>query len=392
MIQRLALDKLQKLSKQFPVVCILGPRQCGKTTIAKIYQQQCKKKALYLDLESPADARKLSDPELLFTQNPDTVFILDEVQRMPSLFQLLRSVVDKYKKPGRFILLGSANPDLIKGVSETLAGRISYIQAYPFHYTEIQHAPKSFEKHFFRGGFPDAFLAKNDVLASNWMDAFVRTFIERDLNTLFGTNFSPPLMFKLWRMLAHHHGGIWNAHSFSKGLDISPTTVNRYLDYLEGAFMVRRLAPYYANIGKRLVKSPKIYVSDNGLLHHLLDIPNYKTLQTHPVIGYSWESYVIEQICQLLPRSIQPYFYRTHDGSEMDLILVKGITPLCCIEIKWSHSPGITKGMTESIKDLKCKKNYIIIPGDEKDIPMRKDVYSVGFMHFINVILPKLVK
>lgn len=390
MIDRIIQKDLEKYCRSFPVVCILGPRQCGKTTVAKQYQSKSKKDCFYIDLESPSDARKLTDPELLFTQNQNSLFILDEVQRMPSLFAILRSVVDKKRKPGRFILLGSANPDLIKGVSETLAGRIVYIQTYPFNFTEIQSKPNSLKKHWLRGGFPDAFLAKSDANAGDWLGAFIRTFIERDLNTLFGVNFSSTLMFKLWRMLAHHHGSIWNAQSFSKGLDISPTTVNKYIDYLEAAFVVRRLMPYYTNIGKRLVKSPKVYISDTGILHYLLDIFDYKTLMVHPVIGHSWESYVIEQICQLLPRNIQPFYYRTHDGSEIDLVLVKGVKPICCIEIKWSQSPSITKSLTESIKDLKCKSNYIIIPHDEAPIPLRKDIQSVGFIHFMNSILPKL--
>jgi len=392
MIHRIALEPLRKYCKQFPVVCILGPRQCGKTTLAKAYLSQYGKDSFYIDLESHSDIRKLSDPELLFTHNPNSQFVIDEIQRMPELFALLRSVVDKHRKAGRFILLGSANPELIRGVSETLAGRIAYLQTYPFHYTEIQHKPQAFRKHWHRGGFPDAFLAKSDSIASQWLAAFVRTFIERDLNTLFGVTFSSSLMYKLWRMLAHYHGSIWNAQSFAKGLDISPTTVNKYIDYLEAAFVVRKLMPYYTNTGKRLVKSPKVYIADTGILHHLLDIHDYKTLQVHPVVGYSWESYVIEQICQLLPQKIHPFYYRTHDGSEIDLVLVKGIKPICCIEIKWSQSPNITKGLTESIKDLQCTTNYIITPNDEIPIPLRKDVMSVGFSHFINHILPKIIK
>ncbi len=392
MISRHIQSDLVQYARQFPVVCLLGPRQCGKTTIAKHYQSIQKRDSFYLDLESPADIRKLSDPELLFTQNEDSLFILDEVQRMPEIFALLRSIIDRKRIAGRFLLLGSASPSLIRGVSESLAGRIAYIHAFPFHYSEIAGKPNALRRHWLRGGFPDAFLSKTDAAAATWLAAFVRTYIERDLNTLFGVSFSSTLMFKLWRMLAHHHGGIWNAQSFAKGLDISPTTVNRYIDYIEGAFVVRKLMPYYINIGKRLVKSPKVYITDTGILHHLLDIHDYKTLQVHPIVGYSWESYVLEQICQKLPRNIQPFFYRTHDGSEIDLILVKGINPICCIEIKWSHSPNISKGMTESIKDLQCKKNYIIIPADEKEIPMRKDIYTVGFKYFIINILPVITK
>ncbi len=391
MINRIALTQIVKQAKQFPVVCILGPRQCGKTTLAKHYQKLLTKTSYYFDLESPSDIRKMAEPELLFSNNKDAVFVIDEVQRMPELFSILRAVADAHKKKGRFILLGSANPELIKGVSETLAGRIAYISVYPFHLTELPYSLKTQEKHWFRGGFPDAYLAKSNELFFNWMDAFMRTFIERDLNNLFGITFSPAIMFRLWRMLAHHHGGLWNAQSFAKGLDVSPTTVNRYVDYLEGAFMIRKLMPYYANIGKQLVKSPKIYFCDTGLLHHLSDIISPKQLLVHPVIGFSWESYVIEQICQLLPGTIHPYFYRTHDGSELDLVLVKGIKIIATIEIKWSSAPKISRGHTESIKSLNCKQNYLIIPQDEPVFPITPLIKTVGLRYFLNTVLPKII-
>ncbi|MEO6242204.1 MAG: ATP-binding protein [Bacteroidia bacterium] len=392
MIERMIQGRVLKMMKQFPAVGLIGPRQCGKTTVALLFQKKFPKRTVYFDLESPADFRKFSDPELFIQQLEADTIIIDEVQRLPELFSILRSLIDKKRKPGRFLLLGSASPELVQGTSETLAGRIFYIDAAPFNLTELPDTPTTQKKHWFRGGFPDAFLANTDDSAFNWMDGFVRTFVERDLNSLFGTSFSPQLMFRIWRMLAHHHGGVWNAHSFAKGLDISPTTVNRYLDHLEGAFMVRKLSPYFVNSKKRLVKSPKVYLRDSGLLHYLLDIFKSAGLPIHPQVGFSWEGYVIEQIIQLLPHTIQPFYYRTHDGSEMDLILVKGIKPLVCIEIKMTHSPSMTKGMTESIKDLNCKHNFIITPSADASYPLNKQVKVVGLKEFLGVQLVKLIK
>jgi predicted AAA+ superfamily ATPase len=251
MIKRNITDKLIKLMKQFPAVGVIGPRQSGKTTLAKTFSKTLKKEALYLDLESQADIRKLSDPELYLKEHTGQCVILDEVQRMPELFPLLRHLIDDKRKPGRFLLLGSAAPDLIRNASESLAGRIFYFETSPFNLTELPDKKNTIQKHWYRGGFPGSFLATNDDKARHWMEGFARTYIERDLNQLFGVSFSPQLMFTLWRMLSHHHGSMWNAHSFSKGLDVSPATVNRYLDYLEGAFIVRKLAPYYRTLPAR---------------------------------------------------------------------------------------------------------------------------------------------
>ncbi|MDZ4666252.1 MAG: ATP-binding protein [bacterium] len=393
MIIRLIEEKAEKLLKQFPAVGIIGPRQCGKTTIAKLIQKKGKaKNAVYFDLESPQDFRKFDNAELFLIAHQDNQVIIDEVQRMPDLFPLLRSLIDKKRNSGRFLLLGSASPELVKGSSESLAGRIYYIEATPFLLIELPDKPNILKKHWFRGGFPGAWMAKNDEIYFNWMDGFARTFIERDLNQLFGISFSPQLMFKLWRMLAHYHGGIWNAQSFAKGLDVSSITVNRYLDYLQGAFMVRKLQPYFHNTAKRLVKSPKVYIRDSGLLHYLLDIHHAKNLQYHPQLGYSWEGYVIEQIISLLPSTVQPYYYRTHDGAEIDLILVKGIKPIASIEIKYSEKPSLSKSYTESIKDLNTKHNYIITTGNEKPWPVNKILQAVGLREFLLNILPKIIK
>lgn len=390
-INRIAKTQVEKLLKQFPAVGLVGPRQCGKTTIALTIQKTLKNNTDYFDLESPADLRKFSDIEFFLSQNKNANFIIDEVQRLPELFPVLRSVIDKKRKAGRFLLLGSATPEMVKGASESLAGRIYYIEAHPFNLTELSEKLNTQNKHWFRGGFPDAFTAKNDDAWFLWMDAFARTFVERDLNSMFGTNFSPQIMFRLWRMLAHHHAGIWNANSFAKGLDISQTTTNRYLDHLEGAYMVRKLMPYHINTKKRLVKSPKVYIRDSGLLHYMLDMHNAKTLFNHMAVGNSWEGYVIEQIIQLLPRTIQPFYYRTHDGSEIDLVLIKGIKPIACIEIKYSTSPTVSKGLTESIKDLNSKNNYIVTPSKENSYFINKQVEVVGLTSFLADILPNII-
>lgn len=392
MINRLYSDQVSKLMKQFPAVAILGPRQCGKTTLAKEFKKNNKKNTLYFDLESPADFQKFYDPQLFLTELENDCVIIDEVQRMPELFALLRHLIDKKKKPGRFLLLGSASPDMIKNVSETLAGRIAYIDTHPFNITEIPLKTTTLQKHWFRGGFPDSYLAKSDDKQQEWMDSFVRTFIERDLNQLFGVTFSTNLMLRLWRMLAHYHGGIWNAENFAKGLDVSPNTVNRYLDYLCGAFMVRKLPSFHYNSRKRLVKAPKVYMRDSGVVNYLLNIHKAADLKYSPSIGNLWEGYVIEQILQLLPRYIQVYYYRTHDGSEMDLVLVKGIKPIASVEIKNSSTPNLTRGMTESINDLDTKHNFVIIPQANTNYPLGKTIQVCDLQTFISIFLSKLIK
>lgn len=392
MIQRHIEAKIIRLLKQFPAVGIIGPRQCGKTTLAKLVQKKVGSKGVYFDLESPQDIRKFENPELFLLAHQQEQVIIDEVQRLPELFSVMRSLIDRKRKNGRFLLLGSASPELVKGTSESLAGRIYFLEATPFHLTELPNNAQTQNKHWFRGGFPGAWKAKTDEAYFEWMDAFARTFIERDLNQLFGLSFSQSLMHKLWRMLAHAQGGVWNAQSFSKGLDASAVTINHYLNHLEGAFMVRKLQPYFQNTRKRLVKSPKVYIRDSGLLHYLLDIHHAKDLQYNPVLGFSWEGYVIEQICSLLPNTIKPYFYRTHDGAEADLVLVKGIKPIVAIEIKYSDKPSVPRGFTESIQDLKTKHNFMITPAPDDAWPLNKNIQVVGLRYFLQKTLPALLK
>ncbi len=393
MIKRFKINEIGVLLKQFPVVAIIGPRQCGKTTLTKMEVLKLKKTGLYFDLESPKDASKFYDAEFFLESISSEVdcIVIDEVQRMPELFSILRSLVDQNKQKGKYVLLGSAAPELVKGVSESLAGRIAYCEISPFNITELYKNKEDIHKLWFRGGFPDAFLCETDEDWFRWMDNFFRTFIERDLNTLFGVTFSASLMYKLWRMLAHNHGQMLNSQNLAKGLDVSPTTVNRYIDFLEGAFMVRKLPAYFINAKKRLIKSPKIYIRDSGLLNYLLDITKEKDIHFHSNVGNSWEGYALEQILQHLPNFIKPFYYRTHDGSEMDLVLVRGITPIACIELKTTNNPSVTRGFYESVKDLKCNINFVITPFQEVSYKMNENTIVCGLIDFITNDLMKLI-
>ena len=393
MIKRFKINEIGVLLRQFPVVAIIGPRQCGKTTLTKMEVLKLKKTGLYFDLESPKDASKFYDAEFFLESISSEVdcIVIDEVQRMPELFSILRSLVDQNKQKGKYVLLGSASPELVKGVSESLAGRIAYCEISPFNITELYNNKEDINKLWFRGGFPDAFLCETDEDWFRWMDNFFRTFIERDLNTLFGVTFSASLMYKLWRMLAHNHGQMLNSQNLAKGLDVSPTTVNRYIDFLEGAFMVRKLPAYFIDAKKRLIKSPKIYIRDSGLLNYLLDITKEKDIHFHSNVGNSWEGYALEQILQHLPNFIKPFYYRTHDGSEMDLVLVRGITPIACIELKTTNNPSVTRGFYESVKDLKCDTNFVITPFQEVSYKMNENTLVCGLIDFITNDLMKLI-
>lgn len=379
-IQRIVQNELIELIDQFPVVGIIGPRQVGKTTLAKHLINNINKECLYLDLELPEDQSKLYEPQLFLEQHFDKCVILDEIQQIPQLFPVLRGLIDKLKIAGRYVILGSASPDLLKQSSETLAGRIAYKELSPLNYTEISHN-LNINQHWFKGGFPQAFLSQDEGFYRNWMKNFIQTYLERDL-PLLGLPASPPLVRKLWTMLAHFHGGIWNASNFAKSLGITIPTVNRYLEFLESAFIINRLQPFYLNLKKRLVKSPKIYIRDSGILHYIIGIMNIHDLQGNVIIGNSWEGYVVEQIRQILPNEINLFYYRTHNGSESDLVLVRGNKPLSCIEIKYTAAPKISKGFQISIEDLKTDKNFIITPKSDT-YPIRKNIMVSNLHDFL---------
>ncbi len=386
MIKRQALAQINGLLKQFPAVAILGPRQVGKTTLAKQLAAAHPDTTLYLDLEKPADRNRLADAHSYLQNQQGKRVIIDEVQLMPELFSVLRPLIDEHRRPGRFILLGSASPKLVKGVSETLAGRIAYTELTPVTTTELP-ANISYNQHWFRGGFPESLLAKSDTTAQQWLKAFIRSYVERDLENLFGVNISSVNMHRLWTMLAHVSGNVWNAETFARSLGVTAPTVLRYVDYLEGGFMVNRLQPWFVNTKKRLVKSPKVYVRDTGLLHALLNIHSADEVLSHPVAGASWEGYVLEQIAALKNPELQLYFYRTHDGAECDAVLVKGIKPVACIEIKRSNAPVVAKGFLHCIEDLQPNYKGIVTPESETYMAQH-NVQVTGLQSFLKEQLP----
>jgi uncharacterized protein len=362
MITRLAAKELDILLAEFPAIALLGPRQVGKTTLAKLLVKKHQKEILYFDLESDTDIAKLKDPEYIFNEYKDHCIILDEVQRAPKLFSQLRPIIDHYRKPGRFILTGSASPDLVKGVSESLAGRIAFTELAPINLTEAKKSNISQQQHWYRGGFPLALTAADDQAFIRWTENFIRTYIERDLQQLFGVRLQEKLIRNFWYMLAANNGAVWNSETYARSLGISGPTIKRYLDFLEGAFLIRQLPAWYVNANKRLVKSPKIYLRDSGLLHVINRIGSANELPINIGVGASWEGYVIEQIVQLKPDHIDVYYYRTHHGAECDLLLVNGIKPVLGIEIKFSSNPVLSKGFYTVMDDLKLPEGRVIVP------------------------------
>ncbi len=371
------LPLLQEYLSIFPAVGLLGPRQVGKTTLVK--NLKLEKDSLYLDLEKASDRAKLVDPELFLKDHADKTVILDEIQLMPELFAELRSLIDEQREPGRFILLGSASPDLIRKSADSLAGRIGYLELTPFYLGEIDS--NELQKLWIRGGFPLSFLAKSERESQLWRQNFIKTYLERDLAQI-GLSTDPRLVERFWMMLANAQGGIWNAESFAKALGITRPTVNRYLEFLEGSFMVRVLAPFHQNIKKRLVKSPKVFIRDTGLLHALTGIESMDALANLLLIGPSWEGFVIEQIIATLREEYEYYFYRTHQGAECDLLLVKNGVVKTAIEIKNTLSPKLSKGMQISMEDTGAEKG-VIICRIEGGYPLSEKVRAMGLKEFL---------
>ncbi|GAB2474482.1 ATP-binding protein [Algoriphagus taiwanensis] len=368
---------LQEYLSIFPAVGLLGPRQVGKTTLVK--NLKLEKESLYLDLEKASDRAKLVDAELFLKAHSDKTVILDEIQLMPELFAELRSLIDEQREPGRFILLGSASPDLIRKSADSLAGRIGYLELTPFYLGEI--GDDELEKLWIRGGFPLSFLAKSERESQLWRQNFIKTYLERDLAQI-GLSTDPRLVERFGMMLANAQGGIWNAESFAKALGITRPTVNRYLEFLEGSFMVRVLAPFHQNIKKRLVKSPKVFIRDTGMLHALTGVTSMDSLINQLLIGPSWEGFVIEQIIATLREEYEYYFYRTHQGAECDLLLVKNGVVKTAIEIKNTLSPKLSKGMQISMEDTGAESGVIICRISDS-YPLSEKVQAVGLREFL---------
>ncbi len=333
------------------------------------------------------DVRRLADPYTFFKDNKNNVIIIDEVQIIPSLFSVLRSIIDEDRRNGRFILLGSASPQLVKGVSESLAGRIAYRELAPINRLELLDNSQ-LVKHWLRGGFPSALLTRSDNAAFEWIVSFIRSYVERDLSMLFGVDLSRQVMGRLLSMLAHVNGSVWNAEMIARSLGVTAPTVNRYVDFLEGAFLAHRVNAFYINTRKRLVKAPKIYLRDSGLLHQLSGVHNSQQLRGHPVVGSSWEGYVVEQVNQLKPTGVDVYYYRTQSGAECDMVLVRGIRPVACVEIKLNNAPSLSKGYYQSIEDVGTKKNYVVVP-DVEEYRTKEGVVICGLQTFLTKYLPK---
>ncbi len=380
MIKRIIQEELASLLKIFPAVALLGPRQVGKTTLVRNMLKNGLQEVVYFDLENDDDLMRMGEPAYLFSQYEDSCIVLDEIQRVPDLFRQLRPIIDENRKPGRFILTGSASPALVKGVSESLAGRIAFIEMSPINLLEALNNGITQQHHWFRGGFPTALTSATDQAFSLWAENFIRAYIERDLSLLFGVNLSEVLIRNFWYMLAANNGGIWTAENYARALGVSSTTIKRYLEFMEGAFMVRQLPAWHVNVEKRVVKAPKVYIRDSGLLHQLNRVKSSRELPLNLIVGASWEGYVIEQIYQLKPRHLDLFYYRTHNGAECDLILVDGIIPVAAIEIKYATKPSLSKGFYNVMEDLKVKKAFIITTTEKQyNLDEKTTVTSLAF-------------
>jgi predicted AAA+ superfamily ATPase len=370
MIPRVAKATLLDLLQRFPAVALLGPRQAGKTTLALSLEEQLRPQALYLDLELPSDRAKLADPELYLSQHRDRLVILDEIHRLPDIFQTLRSLIDRRRRTGRkvsqFLLLGSASMDLMHQSAETLAGRIAYLELTPFTAAEVGGtSPSAPDALWLRGGFPESFLADDDEGSFEWRTAFIQTYLERDVPAL-GPRVPAETLRRFWQMLAHNQGQMFNGAQLAAGLGVSGHTIARYLDILVDLLLVRRLQPWASNARKRLVRSPKVYVRDSGLVHALLGIRTQEELFGHPIVGPSWEGMLIENILSSLPATVRSWFYRTSAGAEIDLVLEFGHKNIWAIEIKRSISnPVPSKGFYIGCADLKAARQIVLYPGQE---------------------------
>lgn len=351
------LQDLETATRCSPITALLGPRQVGKTTLAHLFIAN--QPTTFFDLESLPDQRRLQNPELVLGGLQGLV-VLDEIQQMPELFSALRVLVDRPDNQARFIILGSASPQLIRHTSESLVGRVEFIELNGFDLSET--GSTAWEKLWLRGGFPRAFLADSEGDSHAWREGFIRTFLERDLPQL-GISIPLTAIRRFWSMLAHYHGQTWNASELSRAMGLSDKTVRSYLDILSGAFMVRQLQPWFENTSKRQVRAPKIYLRDSGLLHSLLNIPDMHTLLGHPKVGASWEGYAIEQVLSIL-RPTEAYFWATHGTAELDLLFFAN-GKRYGIEVKFSEAPEVTRSMHIALQDLGLEHLWVIYPGEQ---------------------------
>ncbi len=365
MFERQAAAQLLEELADMPAVALLGPRQVGKTTLALAVSQQ--RPSLYLDLESERDRAKLAEPELYLPQHQDKLVIFDEVHRTPALFPVLRGLIDQARRDGRrqglYLLLGSASLDLLQQSGETLAGRVAFLELGPLNSMEV--GAGATDPLWLRGGFPDSFTASDDARSLRWRQNFIRTYLERDIPQ-FGPRIAAETLRRFWTMLAHQQGGLLNVAQLARNLGVDAKTAHSYIDLLCDLLLVRRLQPWHANVGKRLVKSPKVYVRDSGLVHALLDIGSMEGLLSHPVVGASWEGMVVENLLASARPGVQGHFYRTSGGAEIDLLLSHPEGTLWAVEIKRSLSPKVERGFHSACEDLNPQYKVVVYPGEER--------------------------
>lgn len=375
MFSRNLLPRLTDEIQHSPAVVILGPRQVGKTTLALEAAQSIP--SIYLDLESERDRTKLAQPELYLVDHLDKLVILDEVHRAPGLFPVLRGLIDQArrggKRAGQYLLLGSASLDLLQQSGETLAGRIAYLELEPLNILET--GPNHADALWLRGGFPESLTAASDARSLRWRQNFIRAYLERDIPQ-FGPRIAAETLRRFWTMLAHHQGGLLNVAQLAGNLGVDAKTAQRYIDLLCALLLVRRLPAWHANMGKRLVKSPKVYVRDSGLVHALLDIESKEALLSHPVVGSSWEGFVVDNLLSCAPATVQGYFYRTSGGAEVDLLLAWPDSELWAIEVKRSLSPKVERGFHAACEDLRPARKLVVYPGSES-FPLGSGVQAV---------------
>ena len=376
MIERRVTAEVVEALAHMPAAALVGPRQSGKTTLALALAEE--RSSTYLDLESAADRARLAEPALYFADHADQLVILDEIHRAPGLFEALRGVIDEGRRRdrgvGRFLLLGSAAVDLMAQSGETLAGRIAYIELTPFDITEV--GPERLDRLWVRGGFPDSFLAPDDRTGLRWRENFIRTYLERDIPQ-FGPRVPAETLRRLWTMFAHHQGGLLNAAQLARSLGVSAPTIAHYLDLMVDLLLVRRLPPHLSNVGKRLVRSPKVYVRDSGLLHALLGLADKEAVLGHPIAGPSWEGMAIENILATAGPGVQAGFYRTSHGAEIDLVLSWRNGEVWAVEIKRSLTPSVERGFYSALADLEPERAFVVYPGEER-YRLRQSIEAIG--------------
>lgn len=387
MLERWVINRLEKSISRNPAVALLGARQVGKTTLSKVVITGMD--SIYLDLESPADLAKLADPTEFLRENGDKLIILDEIQRAPDLFMVLRGVIDNNRQQGRdagqFLLLGSAAMNLLRQSSESLAGRINYVEMTGLNVLETGTEKQNIKNVWLRGGFPKSYLAEDDEMAMEWLEDLIRTYMERDVPQM-GFDVPAQTLRRLWTMLAHLQGETINASKLATNLEVRRTNINHYIGLLTDLLLIRRIAPWHANVKKRLVKSPRYYVRDSGVLHRLLGIGDYDALLSNPVLGKSWEGFVVENIHSVLPRLAETWFYRTAAGAEIDLVIKMPNADIWAVEIKHGVAPKLGEHLSQTCDDVGATHKFVVYGGD--------DEFSVGDnvrMISLSKIMKKLI-